>query len=199
MWPILQSSHLIVTREHPEPWHSAPSGVKGKFSEGGKVIFPDFFPGMKYFFPVENFQFGWSKILFSPFSPFFPCFSFPGRSAEIYRSEVGGPTCYATAIALCRWFHSKTCQPETGISEFHVTCWVDKTQQEDGSRPNPFALVVSDSVCWGCYFFFHFFPSITNIVNGWTISKICHRALWENWRLHSLSLLLRSPFDVSPL
>ena len=27
------------------------------FSEGGKVIFPDFFPGVKYFFPVGNFPF----------------------------------------------------------------------------------------------------------------------------------------------
>ena len=32
-------------------------GVIGKFFWGGRVIFPDFFPGMKCFFPVENFHF----------------------------------------------------------------------------------------------------------------------------------------------
>ena len=37
------------------------------FSEGGKVIFPDFFPGVKCFFPVENFHFGRSKTNFSAF------------------------------------------------------------------------------------------------------------------------------------
>ena len=29
-------------------------GVTGKFFWGGRVIFPDFFPGVKCFFPVEN-------------------------------------------------------------------------------------------------------------------------------------------------
>ena len=43
-------------------------------------------------------------------------------------------------------------QRNTGISEFHVTCWVDKIWQLDGSWPNSLALVASNSV-WGCYFF----------------------------------------------
>ena len=36
-------------------------GVTGKFFWGGKVIFPDFFPCVKCFFPVENFHFGSPK------------------------------------------------------------------------------------------------------------------------------------------
>ena len=37
------------------------------FFWGGKVIFPDFFPGVKCFFPVENFHFGRPKTNFSGF------------------------------------------------------------------------------------------------------------------------------------
>ena len=44
-----------------------PRGVTGKFFWGGKVIFPDFFPGVKCFFPVENFHFGRPKTNFSHF------------------------------------------------------------------------------------------------------------------------------------
>ena len=97
-----------------------------------KVIFPDFLPGVKCFFPVGNSHFGTRKTNFSgfenwkekkkkkkkknnnnnnnlfllPFSMFrllfsdflsllphfyfFLCLSFPGRSAEISQSEVGG-------------------------------------------------------------------------------------------------------------
>ena len=36
-------------------------GLIGKFFWGGRVIFPDFFPGVKCFFPVENFHFGRPK------------------------------------------------------------------------------------------------------------------------------------------
>ena len=32
-------------------------GVRGIFFRGGKVIFPDFFPDVKRFFPVENSHF----------------------------------------------------------------------------------------------------------------------------------------------
>ena len=39
-------------------------GVTGIFFWGGKVIFPDFFPGVKCFFPVENFHFGRYKTNF---------------------------------------------------------------------------------------------------------------------------------------
>ena len=43
-------------------------GITGIFFWGGKVIFPDFFPGMKCFFPVENFHFGRPKNKFLSFS-----------------------------------------------------------------------------------------------------------------------------------
>ena len=36
-------------------------GITGIFFWGGNVIFPDFFPGMKCFFPVENSHFGRPK------------------------------------------------------------------------------------------------------------------------------------------
>ena len=36
-------------------------GVTGIFFWGGKVIFPDYFPGVKCFFPVENSHFGRPK------------------------------------------------------------------------------------------------------------------------------------------
>ena len=104
-------------------------GVTGKFFWGGKVIFP----GVKCFFPVENFNFGRPKTNFSSFwkvrrkkkkkkassyfvtfppsifnfppsllqfsffffsiftpFPFFFFAFFPGRSAEISRSDVSG-------------------------------------------------------------------------------------------------------------
>ena len=38
-----------------------------KFLGGGKVILPDFFPGLKYFFLVENFHFGRPKTNLSRF------------------------------------------------------------------------------------------------------------------------------------
>ena len=43
-------------------------GVSGVFFWGGKVIFRDFFPGVKCFFPVENSHFGRPKNKFSSFS-----------------------------------------------------------------------------------------------------------------------------------
>ena len=42
-------------------------GVTGIFFWGGKVIFPWFFPGVKYFFPVENSHFGTPKTNFRHF------------------------------------------------------------------------------------------------------------------------------------
>ena len=67
-------------------------GVTGKFFWGGKVIFPDLFPG---FFPVEDFHFGCPKITFrrfekwqarkkmvlSSFSNSFPSFIFNFQSS----------------------------------------------------------------------------------------------------------------------
>ena len=42
-------------------------GVTGIFFWGGKVIFPDFFPGVKWFFRVENCHFGRPKTNFRRF------------------------------------------------------------------------------------------------------------------------------------
>ena len=42
-------------------------GVTGVFFWGGKVIFPDFFPGVKCFFPVGNSHFGRPKTNFRRF------------------------------------------------------------------------------------------------------------------------------------
>ena len=42
-------------------------GVTGKIFRGGKIIFPDFLPGVKCFFPVENFHFGRPKTNFIHF------------------------------------------------------------------------------------------------------------------------------------
>ena len=42
-------------------------GITGIFFRGGQLIFPDFFPGVKWFFPVENFHFGTPKTNFSGF------------------------------------------------------------------------------------------------------------------------------------
>ena len=42
-------------------------GITGKIFWGGKVIFPYFFPGVKCFFPVENFDFGRPKTNFHRF------------------------------------------------------------------------------------------------------------------------------------
>ena len=42
-------------------------GVTGKFFWWGKVIFPDFFPGVKCFFLVEDFHVGRPKTNFSGF------------------------------------------------------------------------------------------------------------------------------------
>ena len=42
-------------------------GVTGIFFWGGKVNFPDFFPGVKCFFPIENSHFGRPKTNFCRF------------------------------------------------------------------------------------------------------------------------------------
>ena len=44
-----------------------PRGVTGIFFWGGKVIFPDFFPRVKCFFPVESSHFGRPKTNFCRF------------------------------------------------------------------------------------------------------------------------------------
>ena len=43
------------------------AGFRGIFFRGGKVIFVEFFPGLKCFFPVENSHFGRPKTNFSGF------------------------------------------------------------------------------------------------------------------------------------
>ena len=57
------------------------------------------FPPYIFNFPTFLFTIFLFLLNFHPF-PFFPCLFFPGRSAEISRSEVSGgtfpPTCYAT-------------------------------------------------------------------------------------------------------
>ena len=42
-------------------------GVTGKFFWGGKVIFPDFFPGVKCFFPGRKFPFWYTQNKFDSF------------------------------------------------------------------------------------------------------------------------------------
>ena len=42
-------------------YHFGCRGVTGTVFWGGKVIIPNFFPGVKCFFPVENFHFGRPK------------------------------------------------------------------------------------------------------------------------------------------
>ena len=95
---------------------------------------------MKCFFPIENFHFDrpkknfsgfkkWHFVTFPPsifnfppsllqfsffssqFSPLFPCVFFPGRSAEISRSEVSGgtlppllPHCIEAGLGSIFWF-----------------------------------------------------------------------------------------------
>ena len=83
-------------------------GVRGIFFRGDKVIFPDFFPGEKCFFPVENSHFGRPKANFSGFQKwnvdfpslklhfaffFFQYLFFPSKSAEISLSKVSGALC----------------------------------------------------------------------------------------------------------
>ena len=51
----------------PSPYTVKDRGVTGIFFWGGKVIFPDFFPGVKWFFPVENSHYGRPKINFCRF------------------------------------------------------------------------------------------------------------------------------------
>ena len=41
-----------------------PRGVTGKFFWGGKVIYPDFFPGVKCFFPDRKFPFWYTQKKF---------------------------------------------------------------------------------------------------------------------------------------
>ena len=47
--------------------HPLTRGVTGIFFWGGNVIFPDFLPGVKCFFPVENSHFGRPKTNFRRF------------------------------------------------------------------------------------------------------------------------------------
>ena len=117
--------------------------ITEKFFWGEKVIFPDFFPGVKCIFPVENFHFGrpktnfsgfekWNNLPFSifqfsifPFTiflsffsistpfPFFPCLFFPSRSAEISWSEVSGALC--TSCYLLKMASHKLLSTEDGF------------------------------------------------------------------------------------
>ena len=56
--PLVKSYQLNKKWQGQAGGYFIRRGVRGVFSEGGKVIFRDFFPGMKCFFPVENFHFG---------------------------------------------------------------------------------------------------------------------------------------------
>ena len=49
--------------QHDSTCNFTSRGVTGKIFLRGKVIFPNFFPGVKCFFPVENFHFGTQKSL----------------------------------------------------------------------------------------------------------------------------------------
>ena len=109
------------------PSHFQGCNRKRTFFWGGRVIFLDFFPGVKCFFLVENFHFGRPKqnlvvlksdkqkkrkgplLIFwlfsfppSLFFPLFPYLFFPGRSAEISWSEVSGEHSPPPHL-LCHW------------------------------------------------------------------------------------------------
>ena len=51
------------------------------------------------------------------------------------------------------WFHTETLQLFTGISEFYVTRWVDKSPQEATSWALVRALVASYTLRWHCFCF----------------------------------------------
>ena len=55
-WPSRNSDKISMLEKSAVPFDHR--DVTGKFFWGGKVIFPEFFPGVKCFFPVENFRFG---------------------------------------------------------------------------------------------------------------------------------------------
>ena len=109
----------------PVVWQAC-RGVTGIFFWGGKVIFPDFFPGVKSFFPVENSHFGRPKTNFRRFQkwkakkkkkkkkkgphlffwrfpasvsnfPPFSLFSLPLFSRYVSTLPPCPPACYATA------------------------------------------------------------------------------------------------------
>ena len=58
---LLQKLHLEHAIEHHIKQEGLCRGVTGIFFWGGKVIFPDYFPSVKCFFPVENSHFGRPK------------------------------------------------------------------------------------------------------------------------------------------
>ena len=67
-WSVLEmrySKHCIYYLPHVSAADTRE--VTGKFFWGGKVVFPDFFPGVKCFFPVEKFPFGRPKTNFRHF------------------------------------------------------------------------------------------------------------------------------------
>ena len=92
VWRIWGNFDKSLTKPiFPEKWHFSPlntfpalcvlgwkrplficclfthTDVTGIFFWGGKVIFPEFFPGMKCFFPLENSHFGRPKTYFRRF------------------------------------------------------------------------------------------------------------------------------------
>ena len=58
--PLWWKPHYRYTKFCERQAHR-PKGVTSIFFWGGKVIFPDFFPDVKCFFPVENSDFGRPK------------------------------------------------------------------------------------------------------------------------------------------
>ena len=104
-------------------------------------------------------------------------------------------TCYQSTdtrrlvfkVPLCRWFETQTFKLFTGISEFYVTCQMDKTQQEAGSWALNPALVASVN-SWWCYFF-----KLSDLIadRGQWYFQVCqgHSALWELWKPPELWVL----------
>ena len=126
IWP----SVLIIRRGlQPSETYLWVRGVRGKFSEGAKSFFLIFsrremlFPGRKFpfldpkskkvlssfcnfSFPFSIFHLSFFNFISFSIPPFFfPCLSFPGRTADISRSEVSGEhyapsprACYAAGL-----------------------------------------------------------------------------------------------------
>ena len=105
IFPDFFSWHEILfpSRKFPFCW------TQNKFwCFGEKKVLSSFvtFPPSIFNFPSSLLQFSFFSSQFSPLFPFFLASFFPGRSAQISRSQVSGgggggalsPACYATAL-----------------------------------------------------------------------------------------------------
>ena len=114
-----------------------------------------------------------------------PLLSYSQSPLQVWSGPWHSAPCFLSS--LCHWFERHTFQLFTGISEFYVTRWVDKTRQEAGSWGLSPTLLVSYNSWWR-YFF-----NLSNLIadRGPWYFQVCqsHSTFWMPQKPFQLRVL----------